>query len=113
MPGAIIIINAIKSLHLFGQTEPPSTPVKLLLELLLIIVMSWAFARYNSVLGTVVTSIFIAIILLPISFYFFKYGLWIDLAIPVLGMQLHNVVAKYEENTSMRKRMKNANSGLN
>lgn len=108
MPGAMIILNAIKSLHLYGQIAPPHAVIKWVLEIGLIILMSWAFARYNSMKGTLVTGTVIIIILLPVSFYFFKYGLWIDFAVPLLGMQFHQFIAQYEENIAIRKRLKNS-----
>lgn len=106
MPGGIIIINAIKSLHLYGQIKPPSTGHKLLIELVLILFMSWAFARFSSYLGAITTTVMIMVILVPISFYFFKYGLWVDLAAPILGMQLHQIVAKYEEDHTAHQKPK-------
>ncbi|SEP70220.1 CHASE2 domain-containing protein [Nitrosomonas ureae] len=108
MPGAMIILNAIKSLHLYGQISPPHSVIKWVLELGLIILMSWAFARYNSMKGTLVTGTVIIIILLPLSFYFFKYGLWIDFAVPLLGMQFHQFIAQYEENIVIRNRLDNS-----
>ncbi len=108
MPGAMIILNAIKSLHLYGQIAPPHAVIKWVLEIGLIILMSWAFARYNSMKGTLVTGTVIIIILLPVSFYFFKYGLWIDFALPLLGMQFHQLIAQYEENIAIRNRLKDS-----
>lgn len=105
MPGAMIILNAIKSLHLYSQIAPPHSVIKWVLELGLIILMSWAFARYNSMKGTLVTGTVIIIILLPVSFYFFKYGLWIDFAVPLLGMQFHQFIAQYEENIAIRNQL--------
>lgn len=103
MPGAMIILNAIKSLHLFGQITQPRPIVKWILELGLIVLIGWAFARFSSFYGTIVSGIVIIITLLPVSFYFFKYGLWVDFAIPLLGMQFHQFVAQYEESIALEK----------
>jgi len=32
------------------------------------------------------------------SFYFFKFGIWIDFALPILAMQFYQMIAQYEEN---------------
>ena len=106
MPGALIIINAIKSMYNFGQIMSPPGWVKWSIELGLIILMSWAFARFNSFRGTIIIGVSIIVILIPISFYFFKYGLWVDFAVPLLGMQIHQLIAEYEESVVARKRHK-------
>lgn len=102
MPGALIIVNAIKSLHLFGQIEPPPFLIKWMMELALISVMSWAFARFSSLLGAMISGVVIIAILLPASFYLFKYGLWIDFAVPLLGIQCHQWLAELEEKMASR-----------
>lgn len=106
MPGALIITNAVKSLQQFGQLQGPPGWVKLLIEGVLIILMAWAFAHFNSIGGVILTGLAVALVLVPISFYFFKYGIWIDLAAPILGMQLHEVVANYEEALAMKHQLK-------
>jgi hypothetical protein len=106
MPGALIITNAVKSLQQFGQLQSPPGWVKLLIEGVLIILMAWAFAHFNSIGGLILTGIAVALILVPISFYFFKYGIWVNLAAPILGMQLHEVVANYEETLATKRRLK-------
>lgn len=102
MPGALIIVNAIKSLHLFGQIEPPPFLIKWMLELALITLMSWSFARFSSLLGAMISGVVMIAILLPASFYLFKYGLWIDFAVPLLGIQCHQWLAEWEEKMANR-----------
>lgn len=106
MPGALIVLNAIKSLHLFGQIKPPSAVVKWGIEVALIVLMAWAFARFDSLKGTLLTGLVIVVTLLPVSFYFFKYGLWVDFALPLLGMQFHQLVAEYEESVAMKRHLR-------
>ena len=102
MPGALIIVNAIKSLHLFGQIEPPPFLIKWMLELALITLMSWAFARFSSLPGAMISGVVMIAIFLPASFYLFKYGLWIDFAVPLLGIQCHQWLAEWEEKMANR-----------
>ena len=105
MPGALVVLNAIKSLHLFGQIKAPSLAFKGFIELALIVLMAWAYARLGSGWGTLLTGGVIVVTLLPISFYFFKYGVWVDLALPLLGMQLHQLVAAKEEDLALKRRL--------
>jgi CHASE2 domain-containing sensor protein len=96
-PGALILANAIHSLLQYGQIEPPATWQKLLIEAFLILIMSLAFAWFNSFWGMLVSGAIIIIILLPASFMLFKYGVWLDFAIPLIAVQLHQMAAEFEE----------------
>lgn len=98
LSGAIIIINAVKSFYLFGQISPPPLWLQLPLEMILIICVAWIFSRFTSTVATFIVGIFIVIILIPISFYFFKFGIWIDFALPILAMQFYQMIAQHEEN---------------
>ncbi|MDM8565014.1 CHASE2 domain-containing protein [Candidatus Halobeggiatoa sp. HSG11] len=98
LSGGVIIINAVKSFYMFGQIGPPPLWLQLLLEIILIVCMAWLFSRFNSKIATFIVGIFIVIILIPISFYFFKFGIWIDFALPILAMQFYQMIAQYEEN---------------
>lgn len=96
MSGAMILINSIHSLLQHGEIEPPSTWVKVLVEIVLIVVMSFAFAYLHSFWGLVLSGFFVVIVLLPVSFAFFKYGIWLDFVLPLLGILLHEMAAKFE-----------------
>jgi len=98
MPGAMVIVNAINSLYKHGQIEKPEIFWIYLSEILLIVLMSIAFALFDaSFLGMLVSSSIIIAIMLPLSFYLFKYGIWLDFAIPLIGVQLHRMHASFEE----------------
>lgn len=95
MPGALIIANAIKSLTHYGQVRPPPALSHWVEKLFLILVAAWAFSRLTSLIAVFVAGAIIIGALVPISFYFFKYGLWVDFAIPLLAMVIHRAVAEY------------------
>ena len=99
MPGAMVIVNAMNSLYEYGQIEKPGGFWILVIEIILIIIMSIAFASFDySFLGMLVSSTIIIVIMLPLSFYLFKYGVWLDFAIPLIAVQLHRMHASFEEN---------------
>ncbi len=97
MPGALVLINAIHSLQQYGELTGPLWYLKLLIEAFLIVVMSLAFAWFNSFRGTVVSGTFIILWLLPLSFIVFRYGVWLDFAIPLVAVQLHQLVEGFQE----------------
>jgi len=96
MPGSLIILNAVKSLALFNQIHPPDIKVKWGIELVLIILASFLFARMHYMSAMIVGGLLTIVILLPISFFWFKYGVWIDFAFPLLAIQMHQIIARYE-----------------
>ena len=97
MPGAMIIINAIKSLHSFGQIEPPPGLYKWGIEIVLIIAMSLAFASFHSMLAALIIGALTILVLIPISYALFEYGVWVDFAIPLFGIQIHRMFEQYKE----------------
>jgi CHASE2 domain-containing sensor protein len=103
MPGSMILINSIHSYWQNGEIKPLSKWAKLFIELLLITIMSLAFARFNSFWGMVISGGVIILLLLPFSFWFFRFGVWLDFAIPLMAVQLHQIAAEFEENIENRK----------
>ena len=101
-PGALILANAINSLLQYGQIQPPATWQKLLIEAFLILVMSLAFAWFSSFWGMLVSGLVIIVVMLPISFLAFKYGVWLDFAVPLIAVQLHQMAAEFEESRKQR-----------
>ncbi len=93
MPGALVLLNATKSLNQFGQIHGPSTRSVLLTETGLILLMAWFFSRFASWWATLMTGSLIILILVPVSFWWFRYGVWIDLAAPILAMAVHQAFA--------------------
>jgi CHASE2 domain-containing sensor protein len=105
MPGALIIVNAIKSLVVFGQLREPPTWITWLQQLGVIILAAWAFSRFDSFVAVGITAAIIVALLMPISFYFFKYGLWVGFSIPLLAMVIHRGFAEYRD---VRRQMRSA-----
>lgn len=95
MPGALIIANAIKSLFVYGQVRPLSAGALWVVKLTLILVAAWTFSRFTSLIAVCVAGAFVIGFLVPISFYLFKFGYWVDFAIPLFAMVLHRAVAEY------------------
>lgn len=102
MPGALIIANAIKSLTTYGQIRSPAAWANWIEKLSVVLLAAWAFSRFASLIAVTVAGAMIIAALVPISFYFFKYGLWIDFAIPLFAMVIHRAVAEYR---SSRRRL--------
>ena len=81
------------------------------LALLLIVFVGYVFARWDSLVGTWIST-GVAIVLLAVgSFYLFKHGVWLDFALPLLGIQLHRMVKSMEERTEHKRLARLAGGG--
>ncbi len=110
MPGAMILINAIQSLTLHPQLLPPSCVLDYVLLIALILLTSWLFARTHHLWAMLVTSGVIVFVMLPVSFFMFKHGRWLDFAIPLVVVQLHHMVAQFEEALERHRKVADGNS---
>lgn len=97
MPGALVLINAIHSLQQYGELTGPPWYMKLLFEAFLIVMMSLAFACFESFWGMVISGAVIILWLLPLSFVVFRFGVWLDFAIPLIAVQLHQLAEQFHE----------------
>jgi CHASE2 domain-containing sensor protein len=104
MPGAVVLLNAIDSMTRHRIVGTPSAWITVPLALTMIIVVGYAFARWSSVLGTIVATCAILAVLPWISFSLFKQGVWLDFALPLLGIQLHKLITSLEESLARRQK---------
>ncbi len=102
MPGFLVLVNAIHSLHQHEEIKPPSLYLKLLITVVLIVLSSLIFAGLRSFRAMLVASLIIIIALLPVSYYWFKAGVWLDFVIPFCAVALHWMAARFEEQRHAR-----------
>jgi CHASE2 domain-containing sensor protein len=95
MPGALIIINAIHSLLQHGEIKPSPIWLKLLLTAIAIILVSILFMYLSSFWSVIFTGTTIIILLIPLSIWQLGHGVWIDFALPLLGVQLHQIATDF------------------
>ena len=97
MPGAVLLLNAIDSMTRHRIVAAPSVWVTAPLAFAMIVAIGYAFSRWRSVLGTVVATSALLAVLPWISFSLFKHGVWLDFALPLLGIQVHKLITTFEE----------------
>ena len=102
MPGMNIVVNAIQSLRAHGEAREPSPVLKWVVMLTLLLLASLAYARYDPFVATLLIIPLIYVAVLPISFFLFQSGVWLDFTAPVLGAQLHELVANAEDSWARR-----------
>ena len=89
MPGALIIINAIRTLLEYGEIKPLPNWVKVLTYFGLLVLMSLVLARFGYGSGSIILGVFVLVVLIPCSILLFNYGIWLDFMLPLsVVMQL-------------------------
>jgi CHASE2 domain-containing sensor protein len=104
MPGAMILINSIHSLSQYEELQPPSCMTEYGLLIVLLFLMSLLFAGSHHFWAMLVSGALVIFLLVPLSVWFFQHGRWLDYAIPLVVVQLHNMTAECEEALEVRKR---------
>lgn len=104
LPGFMIIVNSMASLRSHGQLGESHGPLRWTVTLLLMLVGSVAYARYHPLMATFLLTPLIYVAVAPISFYLFGTAVWLDFTAPVLGMQLHELIAGAESAWKQRGR---------
>ena len=87
MPGSLIVINAIHSLIQHGQMTTPAVWIQLLAVIILLTVVSLIATKFPTLLGTAIALVVLLLMLVPLSVYFFRYGVWLDFALPVAAVK--------------------------
>lgn len=103
MPGSVVLLNAIDSMVRYPLIQPLDIKKELALSLLLIIVVGGVFARWNSAMGPLISTALALPVLAIISFYCFAYGVWLDFALPLIGILIHREIKAFEERVELRK----------
>jgi CHASE2 domain-containing sensor protein len=98
MPSGLIIINAIHSLLQYGESQPPAGWDHLVWAILLIIVISIIFIFIKSFWVVVFLGISV-ILIVPVSAFLLGEGVWINLALALLAVHVHQIAANYREKT--------------
>jgi hypothetical protein len=104
MSGAVVLVNAIDSMHHYRLLQPVSTTVSLLIALGLIIAVGYGFARWESLVGTLFATVVVVAVAGVASFLLFQRGVWLDFAAPIIGIQLHRAWAGFEEKRELARR---------
>ena len=103
MAGAELLVNAIDSMVQFQLLRPPSPWVTFGMALLLIIVVGYVYARWDSATGAYVSIALVLLVAGGASFFYFAHGVWLDVAAPILAIQIHRAIAAMEESYHLKR----------
>jgi len=97
MPGALILLNALHSLVRHGQVETPGTTPQILVLVSCILLCAVFSALFHSFWALLFSSLALIAVLLPLSFYLFNQGIWLDFALPLVAVLPKNLAGQYED----------------
>lgn len=92
MPGALLIVNAIEALILGGTPHEPGTVLSIAISLGFILGVSLLVSVFRPVIAAWLSSLLILVVML-MSLPSFKSGVVLDLAVPSVGIFLHDILA--------------------
>lgn len=104
MPGSMVIINAVDTFLRFGAVKRPPLWLRLLIMAFLVTVMSVCFWIWKSFLGMLVSGLVIILSLLPLSFWFYADGYWLDFAVPLVAVQVYKVADEFRKLSVLARR---------
>ncbi|MBZ2188245.1 CHASE2 domain-containing protein [Alcanivorax sp. JB21] len=94
MPGPLILINAMHSLERFGQARPPAWWQTLLVTTLLVLVLSACLVYLPPMMANVLPLLVVVAIIVPLSMLWFRAGVWLDFALPLVAVTLFRWVSR-------------------
>lgn len=104
MPGAAVLVNAIDSMREYQLLRATGGALSNTIALVLIVVVGYLFARWDSTTGTITATAIVILSVGVASFFMFQHGVWLDVAAPILGIQLHRLWAGWEERQELKAR---------
>jgi hypothetical protein len=111
MPGAMVVANSIASFRSHGQLQPLAWPWRLVAIAILGLLAALTYAHFHPLLATGITGLVLLFVVAPISFLVFRGSVWLDFAVPLLGIQLHELIADLEDAWTLRGRRPDPPSG--
>lgn len=103
MPGSLILINAMHSMIQHGQLSTPPVWLQLLTAAVLLIGVSFIFMKFPSLKGAIISFAVVIVLLIPMSMYLFRYGVWLDFALPLTAVKVFQLIMDYHRNRKIRR----------
>ena len=71
--------------------------VSLAVQLSVVLLAAWAFSQFETFFAVGLCAVAVLLLLIPTSFYFFRYGMWIEYSLPLLAMVVHRGISRYRD----------------
>ncbi len=97
MPGALVLINAIDSMSRHQVLTAPSAVTTWTIAMVLIVAVAWLFVRWDTIVAAYLGAIVVVLSAGVGSYLWFAHGVWLDFALPLVGVQVHRLTQMWEE----------------
>jgi CHASE2 domain-containing sensor protein len=96
MPGPMVLINSLESMLKPGLLQEPGRTEHWAIECALIVLVGCAFAYLDHLIAFIVLLTLFVPLLIILNYVLLLHGIWMDFAIPLLGMYMHKIIAEFE-----------------
>ena len=107
MPGVAVLLNSIDSMFTHQLMRQVPMWAELFYVTLLIVFVGFIYSRFGTFKGTVGATIVIVIAAGAISWLLSARGVWLDVAAPLSGIQLHRWVSMWEDHIKLQRMVSN------
>jgi hypothetical protein len=97
MPGAMVLVNSLNSMLEMQLLQPPSKVAEWMFLGVSIFVIGFIFARFTSLGATVVLLLTFVPALIIVNYLLLSIHIWMDFAVPLLGIFAHRTIAVIED----------------
>jgi CHASE2 domain-containing sensor protein len=97
MPGSMVLVNSVKSMLKMKLLQPPSEVAEWMFLVVSIFVIGFIFARFTSLGATAVLLLTFVPALFIVNYLLLRIHIWMDFAVPLLGIFAHRTTAVIEE----------------
>jgi CHASE2 domain len=110
MPGSMVLINSLESMLNPGLLQEPGWAGRLAIEGTSIAVVGFFLAYLDYVIAVIVILTLFVPLLIILNYFLLLDGIWMDFAIPLLGMYMHKIIAELEAYRPRRREHRLASS---
>jgi CHASE2 domain-containing sensor protein len=103
MPGSVILVNEINSLLQPQPTLRENLILTYAIEGVLIVLLSWFLIFFDPTLVSMIATTVTLLVLIVLSFVFLGAGVWVDVSLPLVGIQMHEWFSRAEHAWHRRK----------
>jgi CHASE2 domain-containing sensor protein len=96
MPGPMVLINSLESMLKPGLLQEPGRAEHIAIEFTSIVLVGYVFAYRDYLIAFIVIITLFIPLLIIVNYVLLLHGIWMDFAIPLLGMYMHKIIAEFE-----------------
>ncbi len=96
MPGGMVLINSVESMLNPGLLQEPGWAGWLAIEGTSIALVGFVLAYLDYVIAVIVILTLFIPLLIIANYFLLLWGIWMDFAVPLLGMYAHKIIAEFD-----------------